>query len=375
MTERRSSKQHDSDLYRRLVDGVRDYAIVALDESGHIVTWNPGARQLQQFTAREVIGHHFSMLFVTADIASGRPELLLDVAARDGRIEDEGQMARKDGSFLHAHLIITALRDEAAALAGFAMVARDLNVLVSHVQFAADSRQTMESNTANRAKSEFLMAMSHELRTPLNAIGGYSELLSLGLGGPVTDRQREYLERIRKSQQHLMALINDILNFSRVEGGQIKYDLDEISLSTVIDTVVPMIEPQASAKQLRITRAPGPETRACTDRAKVEQILINLLTNAVKYTELGGSIDVSHATVNNQAQIRVRDTGIGIPSDKLSVIFEPFVQVGRSLTRLNEGTGLGLAISRDLARAMGGDLTVESTFGEGATFILTLPAE
>jgi signal transduction histidine kinase len=272
--------------------------------------------------------------------------------------------------------VITALRDESGELVGFAKVTRDLTERrAAQIQALADMRRVTESNMANRAKSEFLMAMSHELRTPLNAIGGYAELLALGLGGGVTERQREYLDRIRRSQQHLMALINDILNFSRIEGGQIKYEVTEISLASVIDGVVPMIEPQADGKNLRVTQGSAGDVIACADRGKVEQILINLLSNSIKYTDPGGRIDISTALVEGRAQIRVSDTGIGIPDDKLGAIFEPFVQVGRSLARPAEGTGLGLAISRDLARAMGGDLTAESTLGQGAVFTLTLPGQ
>jgi signal transduction histidine kinase len=151
--------------------------------------------------------------------------------------------------------VITTLRDESGNLVGSAKVTRDLTERrAAQIQALADMRRVTESDMANRAKSEFLMAMSHELRTPLNAIGGYAELLALGLGGGVTERQREYLDRIRRSQQHLMALISDILNFSRIEGGHIKYEVTEISLASVIDGVVPMIEPQADAKNLRVTQ-------------------------------------------------------------------------------------------------------------------------
>ena len=298
----------------------------------------------------------------------------MDVASKVGRFEDEGWRLRKDGSRFWANVIITALRNEAGELVGFAKVTRDLTERrAAQIQALADMRRLTEADMANRAKSEFLTAMSHELRTPLNAIGGYAELLSLGLGGGVTDRQREYLGRIRKSQQHLMALINDILNFSRIEGGQITYEATEISVASVIDAVVPMIEPQAETKHLQITRQTYDDVDRVRRSRKFEQILINLLSNSVKYTDAGGRIDISWAEVDGRAQIRVTDTGIGIPADKLGAIFEPFVQVGRSLARPAEGTGLGLAISRDLARGMGGDLTAESSVGEGAIFTLTLP--
>ena len=364
----------ESRLFQLLVEQTKDYAVFLLDPTGHVMSWNVGAQRMKGYAPEEIIGRHFSTFYTRESLDRGWPAHELRVATMEGRFEDEGWRVRKDGSRFWANVIITALHNETGDLVGFAKVTRDLTERrAAQIQALADMRRVTEADMANRAKSEFLMAMSHELRTPLNAIGGYAELLSLGLGGGVTDRQREYLDRIRRSQKHLMALINDILNFSRIEGGQIKYEVTEILVAEVIDSVVPMIEPQADAKHLRVTRAPGDRVIACADLGKVEQILINLLSNSVKYTEEGGRIDISCAMVDGRAQIRVTDTGIGIPADKLGAIFEPFVQVGRSLTRPTEGTGLGLAISRDLARAMGGDLTAESAIGKGAIFTLTLP--
>jgi signal transduction histidine kinase len=214
--------------------------------------------------------------------------------------------------------------------------------------------------------------MSHELRTPLNAIGGYAELLLMGLGGAVADDQKDYLERIRRSQQHLLGIINDILNFSRIEAGQVTYEIAPVHLCTVIDNVVPMIQPQAEAKDLRILMdITDPTLCALADQAKLEQVLLNLLSNATKFTAQG-EVRITTFRDRRNAGIRVSDTGIGIPEDKLASIFEPFVQVGRSLTSPHEGTGLGLAISRDLTRAMGGELSVESQIGKGATFTIAL---
>jgi signal transduction histidine kinase len=216
--------------------------------------------------------------------------------------------------------------------------------------------------------------MSHELRTPLNAIGGYTDLLSMGLGGPVTAEQHDYLERIRKSQQHLMGIISDLLNFSRIESGQVTYDIAPILLSHVLDLVLPMVETQTLAKGLKLRReASEPEAIALGDRAKVAQILTNVLSNAIKFTDADGEITVSITVTTATARVSIADTGSGIPSDKLESIFEPFVQLGRSLSSAHEGTGLGLAISRDLAYAMNGDLTVTSVEGVGSTFTLTLP--
>jgi PAS domain S-box-containing protein len=233
---------------------------------------------------------------------------------------------------------------------------------------------------ANRAKSEFLAAMSHELRTPLNAIGGYAELMELGVRGPVTDEQRGDLARIRRSQRHLLTLITDILNFARLEGGRVEYDVRPVPLADLIADAAPMVEPQLAAQQLafevRLPEGAG-DTTARADQEKVRQILLNLLSNAAKFTPAGGRVTVAveapPAPPGAPVRVRVSDTGIGIPADKLDAIFDPFVQVQTGLTRRHEGTGLGLAISRDLARGMGGDLTVESAPGAGSTFTLTLP--
>jgi PAS domain S-box-containing protein len=376
LTERRLADEAllDSEQrFRLLVQSIRDYGIFMLDPLGRIVSWNAGAERLKGYTADDIIGKHFSIFYPQEDLDARKPEWALEVASTVGRFEDEGWRLRKDGSRFWANVVITALRNESGDLVGFAKVTRDLTERrAAQIQALADMRRLTEADMANRAKSEFLMAMSHELRTPLNAIGGTPSSFRSDSGAESPTGSASISRASARSQQHLMALINDILNFTRIEGGQLTYEVTEISVGSVIDAVVPMIEPQAEAKHLTITETKD-DVIACADRGKLEQILINLLSNSVKYTDDGGGIDVSYANVDGRVQIRVTDTGIGIPSDKLGAIFEPFVQVGRSLTRPTEGTGLGLAISRDLARAMGGDLTVESAIGEGAIFTLTLP--
>ena len=399
---------YTDDLYRLLVESVQDYAIFALDPTGHIMTWNIGARRIKGYTAEEIIGKHFSIFYPAADIASDKPGWELEVATREGRFEDEGWRIRKDGRRFWASVIITALFDEERRLIGFAKVTRDLTArrgaeqkaIEDARQLAAEEervaaaerrarelaelldqlrnqsaevdRQRQEAELANRSKSEFLAAMSHELRTPLNAIGGYAELLSLGLRGPLTNAQRDDLQRIRLSQQRLLGIINDILNFSRVEAGRLAYDLGPVPVRDVFDSVTPLIELQARHKGLKC-KVESCDAVAYADRAKVEQILINLLSNAVKFTEVGGSVSSTCTSDDSIVRIRVIDTGVGIPEDQLEPIFEPFVQIGRGLTRPQEGTGLGLSISRDLAAGMNGSLTVESTLGSGSTFTLTLP--
>jgi len=225
---------------------------------------------------------------------------------------------------------------------------------------------------ANRAKSQFLAVMSHELRTPLNAIGGYAQLLELGVHGPVTDAQRDVLARITRAQGHLLRLINEVLNLARIEAGHVDYKLENLVVADVISAVMPMIEPQMQAAKLTSSATVPTDLVMHADREKVQQILINLLTNAVKFTLPGGSIrvDASAQPDSGRVAIDVTDTGIGIPPTKLASVFEPFVQVDVSDARRQLGSGLGLAISRDLARGMGGDLVARSDEGRGSTFTL-----
>ncbi len=243
-------------------------------------------------------------------------------------------------------------------------------------QLDAESAR-MAAEEANRAKSKFLAAMSHELRTPLNAIAGHVQLIEMGIHGPVTEAQRESLGRVARSEQHLLSLVNDVLNFAKLEAGRVEYEIHDIVLADAVASVAAMIEPQLITRNLTYEARVDRATMVRADREKVEQIILNLLSNALKFTESGGAITVDAAMLEGPASARVHlrttDTGVGIPGDQQGTIFDPFVQVHRNRSHSHEGTGLGLAISRDLARGMGGDLTVESTPGRGSTFTLTLP--
>ena len=243
-------------------------------------------------------------------------------------------------------------------------------------QAAELERQREIADEANRAKSSFLASMSHELRTPLNAIGGYVQLLEMGIHGPISPAQADALGKVSRSQRHLLRLINEVLNLSRIEAGAVKYDLARVLVSDVANAVVPMVEPQLAQKELKLSLDVPTSLAMLADRDKTEQILLNLLGNALKFTRAGGRVTLTAMSDDAPrpcARIEVADTGIGIPPDRLDQIFEPFVQVDASPAGMARGTGLGLAISRDLARGMGGDLTATSTLGEGSTFVLTLP--
>ncbi|HUQ82052.1 MAG TPA: GAF domain-containing sensor histidine kinase [Gemmatimonadaceae bacterium] len=243
--------------------------------------------------------------------------------------------------------------------------------------FAAEQSARAEAEAANRAKTEFLAMMSHELRTPLNAIAGYTELLELGISGPVSDMQREQLGRIRRSQRHLLGIIEDLLDLSRLEhGAPADIELGAVPVHETLGNLEALIAPQLRARNLTYIYNPSEtDLVAYGNRARIEQIVLNLLSNAIKYTAPGGRVGLTSDVHAGRVEIRVSDTGHGIPQEKMDSIFEPFTRLEMDLTRTTEGTGLGLAISRHLARAMMGDLTARSEIGKGSIFTLTLPAE
>jgi signal transduction histidine kinase len=251
---------------------------------------------------------------------------------------------------------------------------RALNEDLVSLTVAADSARDAAEH-ANRAKSDFLAVMSHELRTPLNAIAGYVELLSMGLHGPVTEAQASALGRVKRNQEHLLRLINDILQFATLQAGKIEVYAADLSVEEVLASVEAMILPQAGDKGICYrSRAPQVEARVRGDPERISQILLNLVGNAVKFTPAGGTVAVRCEVGEETVAFHVSDTGRGIPADRLQSIFEPFVQVRSDAADdpSRQGVGLGLAISRELARAMGGELEAKSREGEGSTFTLTL---
>jgi PAS domain S-box-containing protein len=378
LTDRRNAALalvRSEEQFRLLVQNVRDYAIFRLDADGRVASWNAGAEAIKGYRPGEIIGSHFSAFYTPEDVASGKPARALQIATQSGAYKEEGWRVRRDGTTFWASVVITPLRDVNGVVTGYAKITRDLTERRAAQQRALnDARRVGEAEAASRMKSEFLTVMSHELRTPINATIGYAQLIDAAIGGPVTEQQRDYVARICTSQQHLLRIINDLLDYGKISAKKVVLEFSPVAVQTIVDAVFPMIEPQAAVKGLELRRAQGPSDAVVrVDRIKAEQILLNLLSNAVKFTPAGGCISVTTAADGPWATVAVHDTGPGIPPDKSEAIFEPFVQLGRSLASGHQGTGLGLAISRDLAREMGGDIEVATTPGAGATFTVKLP--
>ena len=365
--------------FRLFIESVQEYAIFMLDTEGYIVSWNDGAHRIKGYTDEEILGKHFSIFYTQEDLARRHPEYELRVARDTGRYEEEGWRLRKDGTRFWSSIVITAVRNSDGELLGFGKVTRDLTQRKTHEETERRLRRERsaraEAEAASRAKSQFLTTMSHELRTPLNAILGYVDLLELGVQGTLTADQLTSLERVRKSSKHLLGLINDILNLARIEQGHVDYDMRIVSANEMLAGVEPLVTPQFIAHGVDFQRiACGGDVRVFCDPEKTRQILLNLLTNAYKFTDPGGRVVLGCSTADTVATFVVTDSGRGIPPEKLASIFEPFVQIDRHLnTESQQGVGLGLSISRQLARDMHGDLTVISEPGGGSTFTLTLP--
>ncbi len=362
-------------LYRLLVESVADYAIYAMDPTGRILNWNVGAERLKGYSAAEIVGQSFARFFAPEDVADGVPQRALAAAERDGRFATEGWRIRKDGSRFWAHVVITALRADDGHLIGFAKITRDLTERRgAEARVVVAATELASAQSANRAKARFLATMSHELRTPLHAIGGFGEILLTEATGSLTAQQRHYVRRVMAAQRNLLAIINDILEYTSTdERGAEPADASS-PRAMVVGIALAALSARIAGKQLTIDTAGLGDERVRARTERCEPIIRHLLTNAVYFTPHGGHITIQSEARGDDVALTVRDTGPGIPTDMLETIFDAFVQVGRTLNSSHEGTGLGLAISRNVAQALSGSLEAANCPDGGSLFTLVLPA-
>jgi len=382
MTEALSQARALEDIYEQAIDALQravhaDRAAILEFDDDHVMRFRAW-RRLSGSYRSSVEGHSPW----TAETTDASPVTIADVAT-DESLGQLHQVVTSEGIRALAFIPLT----EGERLLGKFMLYFDAphawtdaelrlaTTVARHVAFAIRRHlREQELRDANYAKSTFLATMSHELRTPLNAIAGYTDLLDADVHGQLTQAQRDAVWRVQANQRHLLRLIDDVLDFAKIESGRLQLEITDMPVQETLDGTRLLIEPQLRARELAFEFVPGDPAVTCRgDRGKVQQVLANLLANSCKFTPPGGRVTVSWELSDDDVRISVRDTGQGIPENKLESIFEPFVQLQTGFRRRVEGTGLGLAISRELARGMDGDVLVSSAPGGGSTFTLVLP--
>jgi len=366
--------------WRITFDAIRD-PIFLIDGEGVLRRCNLAAAQLACREPRDLVGERWER--VLDGLGLGDDEALHALASGEQTLRDvEVSVDHRSFNVSTERTLGISATETLNVCVWSDVTARDAahrerNELLQRTELALRDAESArrEAESANRSKSEFLAVMSHELRTPLNAIGGFTELLTLGIRGPVTKEQLADLEKIRRSQVTLLGLINDLLSFAKLESGSVQFEVSDIVADDALTAASEFVEVQLRTKGVRFVHIRCDRDVVLRgDPEKVQQILLNLLSNAMKFTDRGGSVTVSCEREGSVVRIRVSDTGPGIPPEKLEKIFDPFVQVDQRFTREHRGVGLGLAISRELAVGMNGSLDASSVVGQGTTLTLTLPA-
>ncbi|BAZ20665.1 multi-sensor hybrid histidine kinase [Kalymmatonema gypsitolerans NIES-4073] len=380
------SLHQSEERYRLLIEGVTNYAIFMLGPNGHFVSWNIGAERILGYQEAEIIGQPFEHIFTPEAIERGQPEQVLRTAVAEGFSKENRWHIRKDGTHFWAQCVLTPLRDENGNLRGFSKIMQD----ITERKLAEEERNQLllreqaaraQAEAANRSKDDFLAIVSHELRTPMTAILGWAGMLQTGMLDE--DRVRDAIETIERNANSQMQLIEDLLDISRIVQGNLSLNFSSINLVEVIADAIEVVQPSADDKAIQLESVldtPVELIRGDSDR--LQQVVWNLLCNAIKFTPNGGRVEVRLSVVSdseqqatdNYAQIQVSDTGKGISADFLPYVFERFRQADSTSTRSNKGLGLGLAIARHLVELHGGTIQAESAgIGQGATFTVMLP--
>jgi PAS domain S-box-containing protein len=344
-----------------ILEASTEYSIIVQDLDGTILLWNEGARRMYGYEPGEVVGKaNAEVLHTPEGLAADLPEAMRQAALTDGKWEETVTGVRRDGSNFPARVVLTPRRNRDGEPIGFLLISNDLS----------DDIRLEWAEQANKAKSEYLSRMSHELRTPLNAILGFAQVLELeGL----REDQRKGVGYILAGGRHLLALINELLDIAAIEAGRLPLSLEPVEVADLIAEAISLIRPLADQHGVLLVDPPATcHDHVVADRQGLKQILLNLLSNAVKYNRQGGRVELACEVAGQRLQVKVTDTGPGIPAESVERLFVPFDRLGSEQTSI-EGTGLGLPMTKGLAEAMGGTLGVASTVGEGSTFWVELP--
>jgi len=347
--------------FAALVGAVEDYAIFMLSPEGRVASWNSGAQRIKGYATHEILGRHYSIFYPPEQVIGGMCDRQLATAARDGRVESEGWRVRKDGTRFWAVATLTAIHGEDGSLLGFAKVTRDLTV---HKQADEERLRLAQAQEAIRLRDEFLVIAAHELKTPLTVLGLQLQKLQR-MGAP-----QESVGTALRSARRLGALVDTLLDVSRIATGQLKVEVQECDLAELAREVVERWRDEASRAGCKLhVDAPAP-VRGRWDALRIDQVIENLLGNAIKYAP-GKPVRISVAARGDLAELCVSDDGPGIPPGAEARIFRRFERA--TDVRNYGGLGLGLYIVREIVEAHGGTISVDTAAGKGATFRVALP--
>jgi PAS domain S-box-containing protein len=379
LEEARGALRDSERRLRLLIDSVSEYAIVTLDRVGRVLGWNAGATRIFRCQEADIVGRHFSAFYSTDDIAQGKPVRDLEIAAAEGSVREEGMRLRADRTSFWAELVLTALRDQHGRPEGFAMVIHDISArkraeaerdeLLAREQLARAAAEA-----ASRAKNEFISTLSHELRTPLTAILGWTRMLRTRHGDPTfIARAVEVIERNTKAQANL---VEELLDISRIEQGKLQLSVRSVEVQPLLTAALDTVRPAADGKEITIIKQVDPSVHTLTgDPDRLQQVLCNLLANAIKFTPARGRVELRLSAIEEHIEISVTDTGPGIAPEFLPYVFDRFRQADSSATRHAGGLGIGLAIVRHLVEMHGGTVEAQSEgLGTGSRFVIRLPA-
>ncbi len=364
--------------FRELLEAAPD-AIIEVDEDGTMVLANASAERIFGYRREEMLGRSVEMLLANSAKARHREHRAQYWA--EARVRPMGQglplhAVRKDGTLFPVEISLSPVRaDEGFRVTAIIRDVTDRKLAEEkiHAANAELEQRNREVERANRLKSEFLASVSHELRTPLHTIIGFAELLAEELEGPLNEPQKRFVEHIRRDSLHLLELINDVLDLSKIEAGKLDLRREVFEIAPAAGEVLASIGPQAEAKGLRVETEIPEDVEVDADRVRFKEILYNLLSNAVKFTPEGGSIRVEASSQDGFIRVLVSDTGIGIATESQKSVFDKFHQLGPTTRGVREGTGLGLAITKHLVEMHGGKIWLESEMGKGSKFWFTLP--
>ncbi len=366
LTERREHEERlrqSEEHFRLLIESVKDHAIYLLDPDGTVATWNKGAERVKGYSAEAVIGHHYSMFFTPEDIAEGKPQHELDVAAAAGVFESSGWRIRRDGTRFWANTVTTALCDGDGSLRGFARLTRDLS----------ESRRVQALESQGRRTNEFIAMLGHELRNPLAPIRNAVGILERKATTPEVVWCKDVISR---QVGHLARLVDDLLDVSRISSGKLQLEKELVDLNAFVSAAVESVRASSADynHSLELSLPPQP-VQIIGDPTRLTQVIVNLLNNAILYTPTGGAIRVDLEQRGGFAYVRVRDNGIGMSGELLETAFDLFVQGERTLDRPEGGLGIGLTLVKRIVELHGGAISASSAGpGKGSEFVVSLPA-